>query len=415
MTFLLRGGLLSIDEMGRARARSSLFPVADRLVFSDHAWPELPHPGYVNVPGDQVMFVGGDSRALVRCTRRRPVRASLDLCTGSGVQALFAAAHSERVVAVDINPRAARCAHFNARVSGIANLDVAVGDLFEPVRGERFDLITANPPFVPSPCNTLMFRDGGGSGEDIQKRIVAGLPDHLATGGIAHMITELGERDGEPLVDTVRGWLNGAAMDMHVLRFREYSPIKYAIGHAKGDDYDEFLCSVDQWASNLRNQHYSRIVVALVSFQWGDPASGPPWSRVEESVPPQRAADAEIEAAFLAERMVRRNDWAEMTPDCRLRRTGPIALLDARLLGTGLSANAKATLLRQALSIEHQLDPIEREILNHIDEWPSLADLAVRLEGSKINRGQILAGVTSLVRRRLVAVHRKSASVAGPL
>jgi Methyltransferase small domain len=173
---LNRTGLLEIDETGLARARVSLFPVADRLIFADHAWPELPHPGYASVPYDQVMFVGRDSRDLVHSTVRRPVRAALDLCTGSGVHALLAAAHSQQVLAVDINSRAARCTRFNARALGATNLEVVVGDLFGPVRGERFDLITANPPFVPSPVDAIRFRDGGRSGEDTLKRIVAGLP-----------------------------------------------------------------------------------------------------------------------------------------------------------------------------------------------------------------------------------------------
>jgi carbamoyltransferase len=180
---LIRVGLISIDKEGAARARASLFPIDDRLLFSDHAWPELPHPGLATVPHNHVMYIGADSRELARCTFRWPVQSTLDLCTGSGIHALLASVHSERVVAVDINERAALCARFNARISGITNLEVRIGDLLEPVRGERFDLITANPPFVPSPVNTLGFRDGGRSGEDIQKRIVAGLPDHLAPGG----------------------------------------------------------------------------------------------------------------------------------------------------------------------------------------------------------------------------------------
>ena len=334
---LIRTGLLAIDDTGRARARASLFPVGKRLFFSDHAWPELPHPGYKTVPYDQVMFVGGDSRALAHCTPRRPVRAALDLCTGSGIQSLLAAEHAERVVAVDINERAARCTRFNAQISSATNLEVVVGDLFEPVRQEgfrqRFDLITANPPFVPSPLNTLGFRDGGRSGEDIQKRIVAGLPDHLAPGGSAHMITELGERDNEPLAHRLREWLAGSPMDINILRLREFSATKYAIGHAKGDDYDVFLDSVQSWAGNLRAQGYRRVVVVLISFQWSDPASGPPWVRVDETQAPQRAAGAEIEAAFRAERLSRRLDLPHTLNRCWLRRTGPIALLDAQLLG----------------------------------------------------------------------------------
>src|SRR5687768_6185583 len=53
-------------------------------------------------------FVTGPSPAAQRVERltiRRPVGAALDLGTGSGLQALLAARHSERVVGVDVNER----------------------------------------------------------------------------------------------------------------------------------------------------------------------------------------------------------------------------------------------------------------------------------------------------------------------
>ncbi len=278
---LTRAGLLAIDETGAARARASLFPVDNRLFFSDHAWPELLNPRYFTVPYDQVMWIGLDSRHLARCTSRRPFKTALDLCTGSGIHALLASTHTEQVLAIDISPRAVRCTQFNAHASGINNLEAAVGDLFDPARGERFDLITANPPFVPSPLSTLGFRDGGRTGEDIQKRIVAGLPHHLAQNGIAQVITELGERDHEPLVLRLREWLNGAPMDIHILRLSEHTTVKYAIGHAKGDDYHEFLDSVLEWESNLRSHGYVRVVSLIASFQWSTASDGPPWERVE--------------------------------------------------------------------------------------------------------------------------------------
>jgi hypothetical protein len=172
------------------------------------------------------------------------------------------------VIAVDINPRAARCTRFNVRASGAANVEIAVGNLFEPVRGERFDLITANPPFVPSPVDSVRYRDGGHSGEDVQQHIVAGLSHHLAPGGIAQIVTELGERDNEAISDRLRGWLGGAPMDIHILRLRVHSATSYAIGHAEGDyDYGAFLDSVHDWAGNLRTQGYSRIVSVLLAFQ----------------------------------------------------------------------------------------------------------------------------------------------------
>jgi carbamoyltransferase len=305
---LIRAGLLAIDEAGLARARASLFPVGARLIFSDHAWPELPHPGYATVPCDQVMAVGLDSRLLARCTPSRQFGNALDLCTGSGIQALLASNHSGRVLAVDVSPRAARCTRFNAQVSGTTNLEVVVGDLFEAAQGKRFDLITANPPFVPSPLDTLRFRDGGRSGEDVLKRVVAGLPHYLAPGGLAQIVTELGERDHEPLVDRLRQWLNGAPMDIHILRLGEHAAMKYSIGHAKGDDYQTFLDSTNEWASNLRAQGYIRVVTLVISLQWSDATLGPTWECVIESPPPRRAAGAEIDAAFLAERWTRQLD-----------------------------------------------------------------------------------------------------------
>jgi len=79
------------------------------------------------------MFIGVDSRWLARACVRRPVSSALDLCTGSGIQALLAATHARRVTAVDINPRAVRCTRFNAQALDCHNLKVKEGDLYGPV------------------------------------------------------------------------------------------------------------------------------------------------------------------------------------------------------------------------------------------------------------------------------------------
>ncbi len=403
---LTRCGLLEIDETGVARSRASLFPVGDRLIFSDHAWPELLSPRHFTVPYDQVMWIGLDSRHLARCTTRRQFRSALDLCTGSGIHALLASAHATHVLAIDISPRAARCTRFNAQASGINNVEVAVGDLFEGAHGERFDLITANPPFVPSPLNTLGFRDGGRSGEDIQKRIVAGLPHHLAPGGIAQIVTELGEREQDSLVHRLREWLDGAPIDIHILRLSEHTALKYAIGHAKGDDYNEFLESVQVWESNLRSQGYVRVVSLIISLQWSDAAFGPPWERIDLSPPPHRAAGAEIDAAFLAERLTRHPEFEAGLKATSLRRAGPIALLEARVLGSDLRAKAKATLLGQALTIEHLLDPLERDMLERISESIPVPELIRIFRSLDVEEPAVIAAARSLLRRQLIRVER---------
>ena len=108
----------------------------------------------------------------------------LDMGTGSGVCAVFAARHAHRVVAVDINAAAVRCAAINAQLNHLENrIDVRHGDLFSAVPDERFDLILFNPPFVRgTPRND---RDRAWRSDDVAERFAAGLADHLKPGGSA--------------------------------------------------------------------------------------------------------------------------------------------------------------------------------------------------------------------------------------
>src|ERR671933_274838 len=73
----------------------------------------------------------------------------LDVCTGSGVVAVSAALAGGHVTAVDVSRRAVACAWLNARLNG-TRLRALRGDLLAPVAGERFDVIAANPPYVPA-------------------------------------------------------------------------------------------------------------------------------------------------------------------------------------------------------------------------------------------------------------------------
>jgi len=110
--------------------------------------------------------------------------AVLDMGTGCGVCAIFAAKHARRVVAVDINEAAVRCAGINARLNHLEHkIDVRHGDLFAPVPGERFDLVLFNPPFVQGVPRDD--RDRAWRSNDIAERFAAGLAGHLTSGGSA--------------------------------------------------------------------------------------------------------------------------------------------------------------------------------------------------------------------------------------
>jgi release factor glutamine methyltransferase len=103
------------------------------------------------------------------------------------VCAVFAARHARRVVAVDINPAAVRCANINARLNDLEHrIEVRHGDLFAPVAGERFDLIVFNPPFLRgAPRND---RDRAWRSPDVAERFAAGLRDHLKPRGAALVV-----------------------------------------------------------------------------------------------------------------------------------------------------------------------------------------------------------------------------------
>jgi release factor glutamine methyltransferase len=108
----------------------------------------------------------------------------LDMGTGSGVCALFAARVARRVVAVDISAAAVRCTRINALLNKLEDrIDVRHGDLFVPVAGERFDLVLFNPPFLlGAPKDD---RDAAWRSNDTAHRFAAGLGDHLEPEGAA--------------------------------------------------------------------------------------------------------------------------------------------------------------------------------------------------------------------------------------
>ena len=111
----------------------------------------------------------------------------LDMGTGSGVCAVFAAKHALRVVAVDINPAAVRCAEINALLNGVEGaIEARQGDLFAPVTGEKFDLILFNPPFLRGKPRDD--RDRAWRATDVAERFAGGLYNHLKPGGAALVI-----------------------------------------------------------------------------------------------------------------------------------------------------------------------------------------------------------------------------------
>ena len=123
----------------------------------------------------------------------QPAKRVLDLGTGSGAGAVTAARAGCQVVAVDINPAAVRCTRINALLNEVEErVDARQGDLFEPVAGQRFDLVLFNPPYYRGiPSDPL---DQAWRAPDVIERFAAGLDGHLTPSGQALLVLS---SDGE--------------------------------------------------------------------------------------------------------------------------------------------------------------------------------------------------------------------------
>ena len=111
----------------------------------------------------------------------------LDLGTGSGIAAVFAAQRGAQVIATDINPEAARCARINALVHGLeVRIETRVGDLFAPIGDERFDLVLFNPPYFRGQPRDMAER--AWRSPDVFDRFLRELPAHLNERGRALVV-----------------------------------------------------------------------------------------------------------------------------------------------------------------------------------------------------------------------------------
>lgn len=141
----------------------------------------------ITVPG--VFRPRSDAWLLVESMRGHVPRggAVLDVFTGSGVLAVAAArAGAGEVTAIDISRRAVACTRLNAALNGV-RVRALRGDLFEPVGDRRFDVIVANPPYLPGPGlprrGAARAWEGGSDGRVLLDRLCGSAAAHLRPGG----------------------------------------------------------------------------------------------------------------------------------------------------------------------------------------------------------------------------------------
>lgn len=147
----------------------------------------------------------------------------LDLCTGSGAVALTLAKERPTtcVLGLDLSPDAVAVARDNLVRLGAVNCAIGVSDLFSALSGRRarFDLITANPPYIPDaeiaelPVDVRGFEPrlalaGGEDGLSLVRRIVAEAPGHLAPGGVLALEVMAGQAPSVREIFAQRGFVD---------------------------------------------------------------------------------------------------------------------------------------------------------------------------------------------------------------
>lgn len=281
---------------GTVRAIMDLRPHAAQLpqgehVVGHHWWitSDLSQAQTGRPPRDDyVLGIASASTNLLRVTMREPVDSALDLGCGCGILSLYLATHSRRVVATDISERACNVTRFNA-ILNQADIDVRQGSLFDPVRDERFDLITSNPPFVITPETVrvdagLIYRDGGMKRDSLIPKVIKQSVHHLNLSGTLQMLanwevaeheedwavrpTEWIERAAAPVItagNSIEAWL----VQRDLVDVAQYA--EWWIRDAKGDRVgrDEWNKEYREWLSDFASAGTKYVGLGFLALRIG--------------------------------------------------------------------------------------------------------------------------------------------------
>ena len=125
-----------------------------------------------------------DSALLVRAMRIEPDDNVLDVGSGTGVIAVFAALRAKRVVATDINPAAVETIRANANRHDLEDRLTAVQtDLFPRELPAAFDVVTFNPPYTDHPTADMAEKSVWDPGHSTIRRFFSGVADVLRPDG----------------------------------------------------------------------------------------------------------------------------------------------------------------------------------------------------------------------------------------
>ena len=143
---------------------------------------------------ENVYIPAEDSYLLAENLEIKNGQSVLEIGTGTGIVAMYASKLTDKVTATDINFDAITLAESNFKANNIDNIELLFGNLFEPVKNRKFDVILFNTPYLPTEedevidSNLNYAFDGGLNGRRVIDLFLNEVPNHLNDGGIVQMI-----------------------------------------------------------------------------------------------------------------------------------------------------------------------------------------------------------------------------------
>jgi hypothetical protein len=398
ITRLADTGLLR-QEGAMVSAAARVAPHGNYYIASDRS--DVADAAFDLVPGIQAPSV-----TLAKLAVRRNGGRALDLGTGCGIQALLAAKHSDHVVATDVNPRALGFARFNARLNRIDTIDFRLGDVFEPVAGERFDLIVANPPYVVSPEASYAYRDSGMPADELCRRIIAEAPAFLTDNGFAHVLVSWAHASADEWAEPLRDWVDEGGCDAWLLHYRTNDPVTHAASWLRPlgeQDVPAYEAAVDRWTDHLRRLGIEAIGYGAIVLRRRP--SGEPWVR-EDPLPLDRLEPASDHTlrVFAGQDLLERVSDSELL-EARLVLT-PHHRLDQHLEAAegGFAVKSQTLVLTDGLCFTVGVDRHTASLMPHLDGRPlheALADAATTFELEERERTAYASAALPVVRRLL--------------
>lgn len=243
-------------ETGFLRARGDRVQCPFRIVPMENLW--VVADDVMDEP-ESVMPPGPSTALLAGLMPERTEGAVLDVGCGPGSLGLLCAKRgASRVVGTDINERALVMARLNARLNAVT-AEFRSGSVFEPVRGERFDLIVSQPPYIAKPADVggIQFLHGGTRGDAITLELLRQAAAALTPRGELLILCDLALQKDEHIADYVSKFLGGCGLDMLVLNSSGLSAQQHAMAYAKHGSFDQgpnYVREVQQYMAHLEGE-----------------------------------------------------------------------------------------------------------------------------------------------------------------